>query len=276
MGAYSSYYNDSIGISEDLYGAYVNKNDIVTIDNNVFKSNKRIVKNKLDIILSPKHFLFHINSRFEDATTQLFYVPNIQLPNKIIKDYKFRKRYYNIFSIFDGRGQLFQIFSIPEDYKNREQLYSSYYKECNAIIARLCYGNYYKISYWNDSKLTIDLSKSIFYQGNINLSDLFDRNDLLDNSTRKIVAIPSNRSKVLVSFKFSDFINEKYKKQDLFVTIYYRDDLIQKREEAVPLLSQRLETAHLTSSFDISESDYSLMVLDNKNNLLELVFFSIW
>lgn len=275
-GAYTSYYNDSIGISEDLYAAYKTDIESFTIDNNIYNNDRAVVKDQLNILLSPKHLLFHVNSRLEDATTQLFYVPGIQLPDKAIKDYKFRKRYYNIYSIYEGGGQLVQVFSIPEDLRKKEKVYSRFSKECDAIIAKLCYGDYYKISYWNDSKLTIDLSQSLFYKRQVSLIDLFDKNDLLDISSRTLVAIPSNRTKVTVTFKFSDLINKKYKKQDLYITVYDREDFIQKGQEATSLLNHKLKTKPFTSSFEISYSNYILMVMDKNNNILELVLFSIW
>jgi len=283
-GAYTSFYNDSLKISEDLYAVYMPDYKGYSILFSDFKRDKRLIKKALGIKASSDNFVFQLRSKAGDLTTTLYYISGKNIKNNVIKDYSHKKMLYNIYSFNVRDDQIVQIFRVKEEYKKNQRNYSYYQRECDAIVQRLCYGDYYKKAYWNGSKIMIDLSESRYSEKNNSIEDVLSDTLFIKDKSNKLVSIPSNRKNLVVDFRLSDkaeaLINSENKPSkgdnSLQYSVYNKKVLAREGKSSEPLICKEITDGTFSLMLEKSYDDYLLLVHDRKGNVLEALFLNIW
>ena len=283
-GAYTSFYNDSLKISEDLYAIYNPDYRGYSILSGEFRGDRNIIKKTLGIKLSPDDFVLQLKSKAGDLTTSLYYISGKSIQNKALKDFSHKKMLFNIYT-FSVRGdQIIQIFKVKEDYKNNKRNYSYYLRECDAIVQRLCYGDYYKKAYWNGSKIMIDLSESRYSENKQSIEDVLSDTLFIKDKSNKLVSIPSNRKNLVIDFRLSEkakaLINSENKLTEsdngLQFSLYNKKVLTRNGKNSAPLMSKEIKEGTFSLTLEKSYDDYLLLVHDKQQNVYEALFINIW
>lgn len=283
-GAYTSFYNDSLKISEDLYAVYNPDYRGYSILSGEFRNDRNIIKKSLGIKLSPEDFVLQLKSKAGDLTTSLYYISGMSIDNKVLKEFNHKKMVSNIYS-FSVRGdQIIQIFKVKEDYKTNKRNYSYYLKECDAIVQRLCYGDYYKKAYWNGSKIMIDLSASRYSEKRQSIEDVLSDTLFIKDKSNKLVSISSNRKNLFIDFRLSEkaktIINSEDKLTEsdngLQLSVYNKKGLTRNGKNSVPLMSKEIKEITFSLMLEKSYDDYLLLVHDKQQNVIEALFLNIW
>lgn len=283
-GAYTSFYNDSLKISEDLYAIYNPDYRGYSILSGEFKVDRKLIKKALGIKLSPHDFVLQLKSKAGDLSTSLYYISGKSIQNKVLKDYSHKKMLFNIYSFSVRDDQIIQIFRVKEDYKKNERNYSYYLKECDAIVQRLCYGDYYKKAFWNGSKIMIDLSESRYFEKKKNIEDVLSDTLFIKDKSNKLVSIPSNRKNLVIDFRLSEkakaLINSENKltEGDSFLqfSVYNKKVLASNGKNSAPLMFKEIKEGTFSLTLEKSYDDYLLLVHDNQQNVYEALFLNIW
>lgn len=283
-GAYTSFYNDSLKISEDLYAIYNPDYRGYSILSGEFKVDRKLIKKALGIKLSPDDFVLQLKSKAGDLTTSLYYISGKSIQNKVLKDYSHKKMLFNIYSFSVRDDQIIQIFRVKEDYKKNERNYSYYLKECDAIVQRLCYGDYYKKAFWNGSKIMIDLSESRYFEKKKNIEDVLSDTLFIKDKSNKLVSIPSNRKNLVIDFRLSEkakaLINSENKLTEgdncLQFSVYNKKVLASNGKNSAPLMFKEIKDGTFSLTLEKSYDDYLLLVHDKQQNVYEALFLNIW
>lgn len=275
-GAYTCFYNSDLKISEDLYAVYnpYSKNNVLPV--NQFRTDQKIIGKCLGVELNPDNFVFQLQGKHGNMATHFYFLPQSKFAPKTIKEYKYKREFHNIYSLPTMNGQIIQLFSLNKKGRGSHKDYMNYLQECDAIIQKLCYGDYYKVSYPDSSEILIDLSNSRFSEKKLSLEMLSDTT-LINTNSHKIISISPNREYTPVNFQLSQMIGNMIDSGKVIVCkIYNKESLLSNPLKAVPKLHKELKTNLFKLEVDISYNDYILTISDDSSNLFEVICLNIW
>ncbi len=283
-GTYTHFFNDSLKISEDLYSGFEPGSKAYSISGPDFSRESRIIEKKLGVLPGKGDFVFRLTSGalYKDKhalATTMYYLKGRNAGDRLIQSYRKGGRIYRIYSLANGDDGIIQVFSASKRLRKNRDLYENFNKEGDATIRMLCYGNYYKISYWDLSKIAIDLTSSDFHTRNIKKEMLSDP-WILQTQSKKIISIPDNRESVSITFRLSghaaDAVTGKIPGHEAFVAVYSRSELMKDPLAATPVIRIKPASGRFILNIDISFNDYVLLVEDNSSNIHEAFCLNIW
>lgn len=271
-GAYTSFYNSDLRISEDLYAVYLPRAESNYLEVSQFNADQKIVQQKIGTIITSHHFVFELQGKKGEFSTRLYYLPDIRLATNTLKEARFKNKIYQLYSFSAKEGQIIQLFSLNVRSKEKRRDYSS---ECDAIIQKLCYSDYYKIAQSADSIL-IDLFASKFSEHKLKLKEELDTT-LIKATHHRIISIPSNRKYTTVSFRFSPHIqNLVASGESLQLSLVDRKQFFHDPLKVISLITQDLYHSSCSLEVEVAYRDYMAIVTDVSGNLYEAVCFNVW
>lgn len=275
-GAYTHFYNDSLQISEDLYAVYAPTTQSYTLPLAQLQADKKMAEKAIGVTLAPAHFVFQLQGKFGSFATRFYFLPNHELPTRTIREIKYKNSLYTLYSLPSGNGQIIQLFSIRRADKGNHKEYANYRKECDAIIQKLCYGDYYKIVYPDHSTILINLANSRFREKKITVGMLADTT-LLNTKDRKIISIPANREALTVRFQLAPAIQQMIvANESLSLEVYDKQQFATNPSACIPILRQPLKENRFSLNIDISYNEYMILVTDSDENVIEALCFNVW
>ena len=275
--AYTSFYNEKLNISEDLYAIYSQVSDSChKIDRSDFYLHKGLVQKLLKIELKKSNFLFEIRSADStNITTQIYYIPKLYKNSTPIKGHIYNDRYYNIYCLSNNRGTIVQLFSI-KDSKRDISYNQDYNNECDAIIQKLCYKDYYKRAYVGGNKIAIDYSnssdKDMPIIGNLSKGIKLDTLD----GNRVVAITPARRDELTIDIKFPDKVKSLIREnRELNLYIYFADDVRANKFDNC-IIKKRLYSNTTSLVLNSSYDDYLLIIADENENVYDALNLGIW
>ncbi|MEF9987068.1 MAG: hypothetical protein RSC28_03180 [Bacteroidales bacterium] len=271
-GAYTSFYNRYLRISEDLYAIYIPHDGSNYLAMQQFNADRKLIQQKVGTAITSPHFVFQLQGKKGELSTRFYYIPNIQLAANTIKGIKFKNKTYHLYSIPTENGQIIQLFTLNGKSKEKKKDYSA---ECNAMIQKLCYKDYYKVTQSADSIL-IDLSISKFSDNKLRLGQMIDTT-FIKTTHHRIISIPFNRKYATVSFQFSPHIQKLIASgETVQLFLVDKKQFLQHPLKTVPLLMQNLHQSLSSLEIEVSYRDYMVIVADSLGNIYEAICLNVW
>ncbi len=273
--AYTSFYNDSLRISIDLYAEFLPSSNSNVIAKSVFNTNKKLINKSFGLNISPENFVFQIHGRHRDVSTSLYYIPdNKNLQDSVIY-LQHKDRHYALHSIIGERGSYLQLLSVHNSHFEGLFTDEIFRDECSSIMSKFCYKNYYKAAKWHNDGMSIYLYDSDYLKNPLNQSVFADTTNITF-PRQKIIGIANNRSDYSVYFKLIGPVEDLVNNQVIYINIYSRDNLIINGMEASPILTERVLSPNFFMKLKVNHNDYILTLSNDSGDIYALLGLHIW
>lgn len=273
--AYTSFYNDSLRISVDLYAEFIPSSNNNAIARAVFKTNKKLINKNLGLKISPENFVFQVASKHRDLITSLYLLPVDSNIEDTVTYFQHKTRQYALFSIKGKRSSYIQVFSVPSSNFGRLFTEEIFRDECSSNMKKFCYNNYYKAAKWHNRGMSINLYDSEYLENPCDKQVFADTTNFTFPK-EKIIGIADNRSNYSVQFKLSNGVANLLENNTVYVNIYDRDSLIIHGISCSPIMTQKVLSPSFNLKIDVSDNDYVMTLTNEKGHIFALLGLFIW
>ena len=273
--AYTSFYNDNLRVSTDLYAEFAPSSECNMIERNLFNTNARLINKYFGVKILTDHFVYQMHSKQRDLVTSFYFIPGYKNLQDSVIYLQYKNRYHALYNFNVEKGSYFQLFSIHDSLLDKRYSREIFRDECSSIMSKFCYKNYYKAAKWHNDGMSIYLYGSDFLE-NPGSTKMFEDTLNITFPKQKIIGIANNRGDYSVFFKLLGPIANLVKNQAVYLNVYNRQSLILKGMEASPIYTERVISPSFFKKLNVNYDDYIFTLSNDREGIYVLFGLYIW
>ena len=96
--AYTSFYNDNLRVSTDLYAEFAPSSECNMIERNLFNANARLINKFFGVKILTDHFVYQMHSKQRDLVTSFYFIPGYKNLQDSVIYLQYKNRYHALYN----------------------------------------------------------------------------------------------------------------------------------------------------------------------------------